>query len=57
MDADYVDTRSDKKKAKEMLSGKNKKRSKFSEALLRKKPVFDPSKLRSYSKPFFIFHS
>ena len=41
MDADFVDTRSSKKKSK--LLGKLKKNSKFAEALQKKKPVFDPS--------------
>lgn len=40
MDADYVDTRSNKKKEKDLF--KNKKKSKLVEALQRQKPVFDP---------------
>ena len=53
MDADYVDTRSAKKKSK--VLGKLKKNSKFAEALQKKKPVFDPSRCRMIYVFFFVF--
>ena len=53
MDADYVDTRSAKKKSK--VLGKLKKNSKFAEALQKKKPVFDPSRCRMIYVFFFCF--